>query len=259
MLSLQITDYSMIIAFWLAFIRWSTVLFQLPIFDNVAIPNTVKVLTSLLMTYTFFPYISGEILKDIQFLGVENFWLLTVFYLMVGLIIGFLVKAIMHLYISSGAVITQQIGFAALRYFDPSAAQRMGPFEKLIQWTVLIMIISTGALLPMCKGTYGSFFSIHIYDIGKLAHSTQFFINFFKSLFVSALMLASPLIFTHVMLMSILGIIARMVPQMNIIMVSFVVNIGMGLLVFAVTSDEFFQVAYKLYSEKLGEWFQFIV
>ena len=58
--------------------------------------------------------------------------------------------------------------------------------------------------------------------------------------------------------MVILGIIARMVPQMNVLMVSFVVNIGMGLLVFVAGSDEFFQIGFKLYTEKLGEWFKFI-
>ena len=42
-------------------------------------------------------------------------------------------------------------------------------------------------------------------------------------------------------------------------MVSFAVNIGLGLLVFAATSDEFFNVAFKLYTQKLGEWFQFII
>ena len=51
---------------------------------------------------------------------------------------------------------------------------------------------------------------------------------------------------------------SRMVPQMNIIMVSFVVTIGIGMLVFISSSDEYFQVAYKLYVDQLGEWFNFI-
>ncbi len=43
---------------------------------------------------------------------------------------------------------------------------------------------------------------------------------------------------------------------MNILMVSFVVNIGIGLLVFFAISEEFFHVAYTMYVERLGEWFQ---
>jgi len=71
-------------------------------------------------------------------------------------------------------------------------------------------------------------------------------------------MLASPLIFTNFIIMVILGIIARIVPQMNVLMVSFIVNIGLGLVVFIVCSDEIFNVGYKLYAENLGNWFQFL-
>jgi flagellar biosynthetic protein FliR len=45
---------------------------------------------------------------------------------------------------------------------------------------------------------------------------------------------------------------------MNVISVSFAVNIGIGLLVFVAGSDEFFQTCFKMYTEKLGMWFQFI-
>ncbi|MBT5094065.1 MAG: flagellar biosynthetic protein FliR, partial [Halobacteriovoraceae bacterium] len=196
-------------------------------------------------------------IKDIQYLGVENFWALTIFYTFVGLIIGYFVKAIMNIFIASGSMITQSIGFAAVRYFDPSSSSQVGPFERLIQWTILIMVITSGALIPMFKGVLASFEAIHVYQLGKMANISIFFLEFFKSIFTASLMLASPILFTHVMIMAVLGIISRTVPQMNIIMVSFVVNIGMGLLVFIACSDEFFQVAYKMYTDRLGEWFLF--
>jgi len=55
-----------------------------------------------------------------------------------------------------------------------------------------------------------------------------------------------------------MGIVSRAVPQMNVIAVSFAVNIGLGLLVFVTGSDEFFQTCFRIYTEKLGAWFQFI-
>ena len=110
----------------------------------------------------------------------------------------------------------------------------------------------------MFKGVFNSFFSIHIYDLGKFAHSPEYFFDMFKSIFFSALLLASPLIFTNMMLNVVMGIMSKTVPQMNVIMVSFVLNIGIGLLVFAATSEEFFQVAYRMYTESLGKWFQFV-
>ena len=93
---------------------------------------------------------------------------------------------------------------------------------------------------------------------GNFLTSSEYYIEFFKSIFVSSILLASPIIFTNLMMNLVMGIIARTVPQMNVLMVSFVVNIGLGMFVFLTISDEFFHEAYKLYVEKLADWFQFI-
>ena len=149
MLNIQITDMTVIVAFWLAFSRWLAVIFQLPMFENMAIPMIVKILTTLIITFAFFPLIENQLLMDIKYVGADSFWYLTIFNTMIGLVIGFFVKIILSVFISTGAVITQQIGFNALHYFDPNAGGQVGPFEKLIEWTVLMMILSSGALLPM--------------------------------------------------------------------------------------------------------------
>jgi flagellar biosynthetic protein FliR len=247
---------TVIVAFWLAFTRWFAVLFQLPLFDNVAIPIVVKVLCALMITYAFFPLIENQILLDIKYVGVDSFWYLTMFETIIGLAIGFFVKSIMSIFVSAGAIITQQVGFNALHYFDPNAGGQVGPFEKLIEWTVLLMVLTSGALIPMFKGVINSFSSVHIYNIGKMGHSPEFFIMMFKAFFISALMLSTPMIFINVVINSVMGIVSRAVPQMNVIAVSFAVNIGLGLLVFVAGSDEFFQTCFKIYTEKLGQWFQ---
>lgn len=258
MLNIQITDMTVIISFWLAFTRWLAVIFQLPLFENVSIPVVVKVLTTLIITFAFFPLIQDQIMADIKYVGEDSFWYLTIFNTIVGLVIGFFVKSIMTIFISAGALITQQIGFNALSYFDPQASQTVGPFEKLIEWTVLMMILTSGALLPMFKGVISSFSTIHVYNLGKMAHSIDFFMIMFKSIFLTSIMLATPMIFINLVINTIMGIVSRAVPQMNVIAVSFAVNIGLGLLVFATGSDEFFQTCFRIYTERLGDWFQFL-
>lgn len=258
MLTIQITDMTMITAFWLAFSRWLAIIFQLPLFENVAIPVVVKVLTTLMLTFAFFPMVQDQLIMDINHVGPESFWYLTIFNTLVGLVIGFFVKSLMSIFVSTGALMTQQIGLNALSYFDPQAGGQVGPFEKLIEWTVLMMIISSGALLPMFKGVISSFSTIHVYNIGKMAHSIDFFMILFKSIFISSIMLATPMIFVNLIINAVMGIVSRAVPQMNVIAVSFAVNIGLGLLVFAVGSDEFFATCFRIYSDRLGDWFQFL-
>lgn len=258
MLTIQITDMTMITAFWLAFSRWLAIIFQLPLFENVAIPVVVKILTTLLLTFAFFPMVQDQLIMDINHVGPESFWYLTIFNTLVGLVIGFFVKSLMAIFVSTGALMTQQIGLNALSYFDPQAGGQVGPFEKLIEWTVLMMIITSGALLPMFKGIISSFSTIHVYNIGKMVHSIDFFMILFKSIFISSIMLATPMIFVNLIINAVMGIVSRAVPQMNVIAVSFAVNIGLGLLVFMVGSDEFFATCFRIYTERLGDWFQFL-
>ncbi len=258
MIQVEIINLNLFIAYWLIFSRTLPIVIQLPIFDHVSIPFTVKVLFSMLISFAFYPSVSPEVLKDIEYAGATAFWTLTIFHTIMELLIVYLVKSIMSIFISTGNMITQQIGFGAISYFDPSSEERVGPFEQLIHWSVLIIVISSGALLPMFKGIFQSFYHIHIYDLGKIIQGPMFFLEFFKSIFISSLLLATPIIFTNILIMTVLGIVSRFVPQMNILMVSFVLNIGLGLLVFISSSNEFFSVAFKIYTEKLGDWFNLI-
>lgn len=258
MLSVQIINQDLLVAFWLVFSRFLSVMFQLPIFDSLPIPGIVKILTTLLFSFAFFPYVEKSVLADIAFIGEYAFWVLTIFNVVVGLIIGYFVKSLMSIFIASGSLITQQVGFGAIRYFDPSSGNQIGSFENIIKWTILVMIVFSGALIPMFKGILISFNSIHIYDFGKMGKAHIFFIDMFKSIFLSSLLLSSPLIMVNLFINSILGVFARTVPQMNVIMMSFVVNIVLGVFVFITTSNEYFQVGFKIYTEELGKLFQFL-
>ena len=258
MIEIEVTEYVTVIAFWLVFTRLFAIMMLLPIFDHMEIPFLVKLLSTVLITYAFFPSLGSTVKEDLAFWGVENFWFLTIAQVIIGTTIGFLVKSLMSFFTSAGIIITQQIGFGAVRYFDPSINQEVGPFEKIIQWTMLIVILSSGALFPMLNGAFLSFFSIKISNMGLFANVGIFFLDTFISLFMSALMLASPIIFINVLIMAVLGIISRMVPQLNIMMVSFVINIGLGLFVFLISSEEFFHLGLTSYIDYMANWFEFI-
>jgi len=257
-MAITLRDQAVFIAFWLSFSRWFAVLFQLPIFDNLSVPNIVKILTTFMISFAFFPQLQSILIHEVQLVGIDNVWVLLMYHTCSGLIIGFLVKVIMSLFVAAGSILTQQIGFASVTYFDPTQAQQVGPFERLLEWTLIILILTSGALVPMFKGVFQSFFAIPFQHADRLLKTPDYFVLFFKSSFSSAILLAGPLIFANLLMNLVFGIVARTVPQMNVLMVSFVVNIGLGLLLFLGIVEEFFQVSFDLYVQKLGDWFQFV-
>ena len=157
--------------------------FQLPIFDGMPIPLVLKVLATLIISYAFFPMVEAPLLKDITYMGDNALWVLTIFNVVIGLILGFFVKSMMNIFISSGTIMTQQIGFAAASYFDPMALREIGPLERIIQWTMIVIILSSGALFPMFKGIVGTFTSIHIYDLGNSLQPRSIFWSFLSRSF----------------------------------------------------------------------------
>lgn len=259
MISVSLTDYNTFLIFWLSFSRWVAIFFQLPILDSKMIPGTIKIFLSILVAYALLPEVEGILMKELAAVGVENIIFLTIYHAFTGLIIGFLVRSIMNIFIATGMVMTQQIGFGGMRYFDPTFLQSIGPFERLIQMTILMGVLFSGALLPMIKGALISFHSINLFNLTKLADSPSFFTTLFVGFFSSAVLLATPLLFTNILVTTVMGIIARLVPQMNVLMVSFVINIGVGLVVFLMISFEFFQVGFKVYTDFLGKWYQYIL
>lgn len=257
MISVNIVDKYSLIAFWLSFIRWITTLYQLPLFDNTGIPEVLKVLFSLVICYAFFPYVKPYVIQDMSYWGENNFWVLTFAYTIIGISLGFLIKLFMSAFIIAGSLITQNIGLSAARYFDPNY-QSVGPFEKFIQETMIILIVSSGALIPMFKGVFLSFQKINLHTIFAtgMAFEMQWFMELLKSIFMTGLVLASPIVIMQILLSLVMGIVARTIPQMNILMISFIINICFGFILFMIISDEFFHVSFGIYMDFLGKWFQ---
>jgi flagellar biosynthetic protein FliR len=258
MINVSLIQPEMLIAFWLIFTRWMTALLLIPLFDENAIPSIIKILISVVITYAFFPYLQEPVIADIKAIGASHFWLLTIYYTVIGLLVGFGVKIIMSSFVAAGSLISHQIGFTAMNMFDPNSAAQVGPFEILFRWVLTMMLLVSGGLTPIFKGLYLSFYELSFVNFNQTFDYYNYLNDFLKGLFMTSLLLASPLLFLNLMLNALLGVISRLVPQMNVMMISFVVNIGLGLFVMFLISGEYYTVSYEHYVEKLSTWFKLV-
>lgn len=258
MITIQLVDQTLMIAYWLCFTRCLASFINIPILDEAAIPGVIKVLCALVFSYAIFPTVQEFIFKDIQHYGIDSFWLLTAYYTISGLVLSYLVKLLSLAFVSSGTLIAQQIGLGNISLFDPTSLAQVGPIEKIMRWGLLMMLCASGALYPILKGIVLSFDQMTIIGFDRLTDFQIFFQGFFKTLFTSALLLASPFMFTALLMNFILGIISRVVPQINVIMMSFILSIISGLFVFYLVGDELFRTGEENYLELLGTWFQFV-
>ena len=92
MINLQVTDLNFFYAFWLVFCRWGAMMLQFPLFDQNTIPLMVKVLLIVGFSFAIFPMLQGVVVRDVVLVGAENIWFLTIFYTLMGLLVGFFIQ-----------------------------------------------------------------------------------------------------------------------------------------------------------------------
>jgi flagellar biosynthetic protein FliR len=228
------------------------------LFEETAIPMLVKVLVAVVLSYSFFPLVEPYIISDLAFYGEDSFWLLTIYYGLSGLLISYLVKMIVSVITSSGTIMSQQMGLGNISLYDPTSLAPIGPIEKIMKWTLIMMICSSGAIMPMLKGMVLSYETMTVVNLAVIQNVKIFFMDYFKNLFSVAIMLSAPILFVNLVLNFILGIVSRVVPQLNVIMFSFIISSVSGLIVYVMIGSELYTVALDSYIKYLGEWFQFI-
>ena len=110
----------------------------------------------------------------------------------------------------------------------------------------------------MFQGVYNSFFSINLVNNIEMDKIVNYYFHLFKELFKISLILASPILFTNLISYILMGLIAKAVPQMNILVASFSINIFLGLTIFIVVIYDFFYTSQSYYLEFLANWFNFV-
>jgi len=229
-----------------------------PLFDEASIPLTVKVLVTVVISYSIFPLVSSTIINDLTSYGTSSIIILTVYYVFSGLVLSYLVKMMTSLVVSAGTLMGQQMGLGNIALFDPTSMSQTGPLEKIIRHTMILIICTSGALVPLLKGMVVSFENLSIIGFDKIKAFDYFFQEYFKNLFVVTLLLAAPVLFTNLCINLILGVLSRVVPQINVILISFILSVSVGILTFYAVSDELFKAGMEHYNDGIKLWYQLI-
>jgi flagellar biosynthetic protein FliR len=211
----------------------------IPLFGGKMVPARVKLATVFAMTLVFFPIVRAglpQIPTDSVSLG-----LLMIREALIGVSLGLLSQVIFSAVEFCGQIIGHQMGFNAASLFDPA----MGTQVSIVS----VMLNLFGVLIFMVMGMHHVFIraiveSYSVVPVGAWHISgglLQFMIATTTGIFILAIKLAAPVMVSLLAATVALGIMARSFPQMNIFMISFPLNIGLGLMVMGITLMIFFR------------------
>ncbi|MBN1973745.1 MAG: flagellar biosynthetic protein FliR [Sedimentisphaerales bacterium] len=212
--------------------RLSAFFLILPVFGWTTIPVTIKVAMTVIMTL-FFSMLLPFGLNSAQVSVPEAILLISneaIYGLALGLIATFIFSAVKI----GGEIVEDQIGFSMSEIFDPLTGESARPLSMMLEMIFILVFLSANGhhlFISIISKSYEAFPAGSIPTIELLARGI---IQAGSAMLVAGLKLAAPILAAFLLLMVILAILARIVPEMNILFISQSVRVGLGLFMMAV-------------------------
>ncbi len=238
MLSLTINDINI---FALVFTRIGGMLFFNPLLNRKNVPVQFRIAFALGLSLLIIPTVQADAVG-----GIEGFSLVfaLVKELFAGLCFGFVFQIYYYLLFVAGDVIDMGFGLSMARAFDPSTNIQSSLSSGLFQIMFIVYFFITDCHLIFVRLIISTFDLVGLgaYNFG--ADVGSFICSQFVSAFGLIMHLAIPFMAASFVLEIGMGVLMKLIPQINVFSIHFQFKIllGLGLLfLFAVPITEFIQ------------------
>jgi flagellar biosynthetic protein FliR len=222
-----------LLGFIMVLTRISAFFMLLPLFSWKAIPVRIKA-TATLFLAIFFSIIEPTAINPKKVSFFLEAILLIANEATYGLALGLVVVFIFSVVQFSGRIIERQMGLAMAEILDPMTDERTQPLGSLLETIFIILFLSANGhhlFLLIISRSYEVFPAGSIPTIPIL---TSGVIKAGSTMFLASLRLAAPILAAFLLLLAVLAVLARVVPEMNILFISLPVRVGLGLLISAI-------------------------
>jgi len=232
----------------LIFTRIGAILFFGPVFNSNIIPSFVKVGLALLITFAIYPFIT-KISFDINKFSIISYFFLVFLEMGIGVIIGFLSNFIFAAIQTAGQLIGFSMGLAIANVFDPLTNEQVSEVSHLQNIFALWIFLLLNGHHIFIKACVKSFQYIPLAGFALNANFFHLLINSGAAIFVIAVKIGIPMIFALFLVDVAFAIIARLAPQINILIVGIPIKIFVGFLFMMISLPLFVFMFKKLFGE----------
>ena len=219
-------------SFVLILIRISIVLFMFPILGSSVWPNLVKAGLAIMISIMLLPVVQPDhTLFPETLLGGARVILSELF---LGLIIGLTVRLFFTAVQLAGQLVGFQMGFAIANVIDPVWSGQGPILAQMGYWVAALIFLLLNGHHVLFSTLADSFAVVSVGSLGLSDGLFHKMVEVSGDMFVMAVKIGAPAIAALLMTSAAFGILARVVPQMNILIAAFPVKIMVGLFFFGV-------------------------
>ena len=218
----------------LILVRVSSFVFIAPFYGDNGVPSRVKVSISLWISVLLFYSMP---VTELQYESVIDYAALVIKESIVGLLIGFSAFICNNIIHFSGKIIDMEIGLSMAEIFDPATMSSVGMTGSLYYYLLMLMMIVSNMHIFLLNALVDSYSLIPIGGIklGNTMYDTV--LGFMSNYFIIGFRIVLPVFASILLLNCVLGIMARVAPQMNMFAVGMQLKVMVGLFVLFITDS----------------------
>jgi flagellar biosynthetic protein FliR len=196
-----------------------------PVLSHRALPLRVKVALGLAVTAVLVPTLSvppvGAALTG-DGLG------LLLYNVLVGLLLGLAVRVVLAAFELAGELIGLQMGLSFAGFFNPASGTAQNPVAGFLSLLALLMFIAIDGHLMLLAALAESF-RLFPLDAAHTPLDFERIVRLAAEMFALALSIALPFVAVLLLINVVLGVLARIAPQLNVFAVGFPLTLASGM------------------------------
>lgn len=213
--------------FMLILLRVSMFVYVIPFFSMNAVPRRYRIILSVMISVLLYGVLPRE---EIVYDTVFEYALIAAKEMITGILIGMGVNLCASILALTGTIADMEVGFSMVTLMDPSTRQQTTITSTLYRNLIMLILVISGMYQYIIRALAESYELIPVYG-AKLdaARLLEVAIQFMARYVLVGFQICLPIFAAILMLNAVLGILAKVAPQMNMFAVGLQLKIIVGL------------------------------
>lgn len=224
--------------FLLILLRVSALLVIAPIFGHRFFLARAKVGLAFMVSLILHPLIVAQGLQIPE--GLFPYALAMMREIGMGVAMGFVVLLLFIGIQFAGQLAGLQMGFGIVNVIDPQSNEQVSIIGQFLNILAVLIVLATNGHHLILRGLAASFEAVPLSGVKMKGEIGQKLIELSADIFVLAVQISAPVMISLFLISVALGILARTVPQMNVFIVGFPVQLAVGMAVLFATLPLFY-------------------
>jgi len=205
----------------------------IPVLSGAQTPGKVKTGLVFATSLVLFPMMADAVPKT-DFSPVP-FLLLIISELLLGLLLGLVARLIFTAVEFGATVIGYQMGFAAANVFDPQSKRQVALISQFQNVFAILIFLAINGHFIFFQTAVMSYDLLPPGQLNLTGEAVPYLMELASHMFEIGVQFSAPVLAVLLLSGLILGILARVFPQLNVFLLSFPINIGTAFIVMALT------------------------